>query len=58
MTLLQTRPTRMAAIDLSALQPARVRPLYVPPPVDPLAPEPECECQDVERCPVHNGYED
>jgi hypothetical protein len=20
--------------------------------------EPECECQDVERCPVHYGYDD
>ena len=23
---------------------------------DPI--EPECECQDTERCPVHFGYED
>jgi hypothetical protein len=22
------------------------------------ATEPECECQDVERCPVHFGYDD
>ena len=29
------------------------------PPDDPSAPiEPECECQDVERCPVHHGYDD
>jgi hypothetical protein len=58
MTLLQTRSTLIAAIDLSSLPARRVRPLYVPPPVDPLGPEPECECQDVERCPVHYGYED
>jgi hypothetical protein len=58
MTLLQTRSTLLAAIDLSALPARRERPLYVPPPKDPLAPEPECECQDLERCPVHHGYED
>jgi hypothetical protein len=27
-------------------------------PMDPTsAVEPECECQDVERCPVHFGYD-
>ncbi len=25
-------------------------------PQDPV--EPECECQDTERCPVHFGYDD
>jgi hypothetical protein len=28
------------------------------PPVGPNPPiEPECECQDQERCPVHHGYD-
>jgi hypothetical protein len=28
------------------------------PPADPNPPEePECECQDQERCPVHYGYD-
>ena len=28
------------------------------PPADPDPTiEPECECQDVERCPVHHGYD-
>jgi hypothetical protein len=28
------------------------------PPGDPNPPiEPECECQDVDRCPVHHGYD-
>jgi hypothetical protein len=58
MTLLQTCSTTAGAIDLSMLPAPRVSPPYVPLPVDPLAPEPECECQDVERCPVHHGYED
>lgn len=28
------------------------------PPSDPNPSiEPECECQDLERCPVHHGYD-
>ena len=26
------------------------------PPVESV--EPECECQDTDRCPVHHGYDD
>ena len=30
-----------------------------PAPADPNPPiEPECQCQDLERCPVHHGYDD
>ena len=31
----------------------------VEPPADPITAEqePECECQDSERCPVHFGYD-
>jgi hypothetical protein len=36
--------------------PAQLRVPPVPSPA--AASEPECECQDVERCPVHFGYDD
>jgi hypothetical protein len=41
------------APPLTLIRPARLTLRVDPRP----ALEPECECQDVERCPVHFGYD-